>query len=179
MVAIAVKWVCRDLRASRLAGLFPGRCVPTSVRMEIKPQWEAGPDIRVLDAKLCQDRWIVKANASVEATCPGCGIGSHRRHSAYVRRLQDLPVQGTTVELQVSVTRWRCGNRLCERKTFVGQPDQVFRPRARETRRVADLARLIGYVAGGRPAERLMRQLGLPQGDDRILRNLKRHAASS
>ena len=175
----AAYWVCRDLRASRLAGLFPGRCVPTSVRIEIKPQWEAGPDIRVLDAKLCQDRWIVKANASVEATCPGCGIGSHRRHSAYVRRLQDLPVQGTTVELQVSVTRWRCGNRLCERKTFVGQPDQVFRPRARETRRVADLARLIGYVAGGRPAERLMRQLGLPQGDDRILRNLKRHAASS
>jgi transposase len=153
--------------------------MPTSVRMEIKPQWEAGPDIRVLDAKLCQDRWIVKANASVEARCPGCGIGSHRRHSAYVRRLQDLPVQGTTVELQVGVTRWRCGNRLCERKTFVGQPDQVFRPRARETRRVADLARLIGYVAGGRPAERLMRQLGLPQGDDRILRNLKRHAASS
>ena len=28
-------------------------------------------------------------------------------------------------------------------------------------------------------AKRLMRRLGLPQGDDRILRNLKRHAASS
>lgn len=52
-------------------------------------------------------------------------------------------------------------------------------PRARETRRVAELARSIGYVAGGRPAERLMRLLGLPQGDDRILRNLKRHASSS
>jgi len=153
--------------------------VPTSDRMEIKPQWEPGPDIRVVDAKLCQDRWIVKANASVEARCPDCGIRSQRRHSAYVRRLQDLPVQGTSVELQVSVTRWRCGNRLCERKTFVDRADPVFMPRARETRRVADLARSIGYVAGGRPAERLMRRLGLPQGDDRILRNLKRHAASS
>ena len=30
---------------------------------------------------------------------------------------------------------------------------------------------------GGRPAERLMRRLGVPQGDDRILRNLRRHRA--
>jgi len=83
--------VCRDLRASRLAGLFPGICVPTSDRMEIKPQWETGPDIRVVDAKLCEDRWIVKANASVEARCPGCRIRPQRRHSAYVQRLQDYP----------------------------------------------------------------------------------------
>ncbi|HWF09305.1 MAG TPA: ISL3 family transposase, partial [Bryobacteraceae bacterium] len=175
----AVNGVCRDLRASRLAGLFPGICVPTSARMEIKPQWEPGPGIRVVDTKLCQNRWIVKANASVEARCPGCGTSSQRRHSAYVRRLQDLPVQGTSVELQVSVTQWRCGNRSCQRNTFVDLADQVFMPRARETRRVAELARSIGYVAGGRPAERLMRLLGLPQGDDRILRNLKRHASSS
>jgi hypothetical protein len=119
-------------RASRLARLFPSRCVPTSDRMEIKPQWEPGPDIRVVDTKLCQDRWMVKADASVEARCPGCGMWSQRRHSAYVLRIQDLPVQRTTVELQVSVTRWRCGNRLCERKTFVGQPDQVIIPRARQ-----------------------------------------------
>jgi Transposase len=60
----------------------------------------------------------------------------------------------------------------------VDQPDQVVMPRARETRRVAELARSIGYVRGGRPGERLLRLLGLPQGDDRILRNVKRHATS-
>jgi hypothetical protein len=111
--------VCRDSRASHSAGLFPSTCVPTSDRMEIKPQWVPDPDIRVVDAKLLQNRWIVKAIASVEAKCPGCGIRSQRRHSAYVRRLQDLPVQGTAVELQVSVTRWRCGNRLW---MLVGRP---------------------------------------------------------
>jgi hypothetical protein len=68
---------------------------------------------------------------------------------------------------------------LCQRQTFVDRVDQAFMPHARQTRRVAELARSIGYAAGGRPAERLMRRLGLPQGDDRILRNLKRHAASS
>ena len=162
-----------------MAGLFRRFGVPTSVRMEIKPQWELGASIRVMDARLCQGRWIVKATASGEARCPGCGVGTARRHSAYVRRLQDLPVQGTIVELQVSVRRWRCCNMLCQRQTFVDRVDQAFMPHARQTRRVAELARSIGYAAGGRPAERLMRRLGLPQGDDRILRNLKRHAASS
>ena len=40
---------------------------------------------------------------------------------------------------------------------------------------MADLTRLFGHAAGGRPAERLMASLGLPQSDDTILRSLKRH----
>jgi transposase len=40
---------------------------------------------------------------------------------------------------------------------------------------VADLTRLFGHAAGGRPAERLMASLGLPQSDDTILRSLQRN----
>ena len=43
---------------------------------------------------------------------------------------------------------------------------------------MADLARLFGHAAGGRPAERLMASLGLPQSDDTILRSLKRHVGA-
>jgi transposase len=145
--------------------------------MEVKPRWEPGPGIRVVDAEFCGERWIVKAEASGEARCPSCQFQSSRRHSFYVRRLQDLPVQGTIVELQVSMSRWRCGNLLCDRRTFADQAGQVIKPYARQTGRVAELARLIGHAVGGRPGERLMGRLGVPQGDDRILRNLKRHAA--
>jgi hypothetical protein len=42
---------------------------------------------------------------------------------------------------------------------------------------VADLTRLFGHTAGGRPAERLMASLGLPQSDDTILRSLKAMSA--
>jgi transposase len=44
---------------------------------------------------------------------------------------------------------------------------------------VAELVRLLGHAAGGRPAERLMTRLGMPTSDDTILRHLKRQAASS
>src|SRR5271166_319012 len=134
---------------------------PTSGRMEIKPRWEPGPGILVTNATIGQGRWTVQAKATVEAKCPSCGAGSTRRHSAYVRRIQDVPVQATPVELHVGVTRWRCCNKLCPRQTFVDRTDHVFLPHARQTCRVAELARSIGYVAGGRPTERLMRRLGL------------------
>jgi transposase len=143
--------------------------------MEVKPRWEPGPGIRVVDTEFCGERWIVKAEASGDARCPSCSTQAIRRHSFYMRRLQDLPVQGAVVELQVSMTRWRCCNQSCDRRTFADQAGQVIKPYARQTGRVAELARLIGYAVGGRPAERLMRRLGMPQGDDRILRNLKHH----
>ena len=127
--------------------------------MEVKSRWEPGPGIRVVDAEFCGERWIVKAEASGEARCPSCQFQSSRRHSFYVRRLQDLPVQGTIVELQVSMSRWRCGNPLCDRRTFADQAGQVIKPYARQTGRVAELARLIGHAVGGRPGERLMGRL--------------------
>jgi len=43
---------------------------------------------------------------------------------------------------------------------------------------VADLTRLFGHAAGGRPAERLMASFGLPRSDDTILRGLKHHAGA-
>ncbi|HEY2132901.1 MAG TPA: transposase [Acetobacteraceae bacterium] len=36
----------------------------------------------------------------------------------------------------------------------------------------------MGHAAGGRPAERLIASLGLPQSDDAILRSLKRHVGA-
>ena len=70
---VARNGVCRDLRAARMAGLFRRIGVPTSVRMEIKPQWEPDASIRVMDARIWQGRWIVKATASGEARCPAVG----------------------------------------------------------------------------------------------------------
>jgi transposase len=122
--------------------------------MEVKPGWEPGPGIRVVGAEFCGERWIVKAEASGDARCPGCSLQATRRHSFYMRRLQDLPVQGASVELEVTMTRWRCCNQSCDRQTFADQSDQAIKPYARQTGRVAELARLIGYAVGGRPVAR-------------------------
>jgi transposase len=145
--------------------------------MENLMRWIPGPGIQVLEAKNPNGIWMVSAEGLGSGRCPDCESLSTSRHSRYLRRLQDLPVQGVTVALNVKVNRWRCCNRGCERKTFSDLLPRIARPFARRTRRVSELAHLIGHAAGGRPAERLMTRLGLPQSDDTILRQLKRHQA--
>ena len=62
--------------------------------------------------------------------------------------------------------------------TFVDPMPRVALPFSRRTQRAGDLAVLLAHAAGGRPAERLMKRLGLTQGDDTLLRSLKGRAAT-
>ena len=76
------------------------------------------------------------------------------------------------------MTRWRCRNDQCERQSFVEQLEKSVSRHARRTRRVSELARLLGHATGGLAAERLLFRLGIPQSDDTVLRAVKREAAA-
>ena len=86
-------------------------------------------------------------------------------------------MQGAAVMVRMKVSRWRCLNRKCERRTFADQLAEVVCPHARRTQRIAEFVHLFGHGTGGRPGERLMKRLGMPVSDDTILRHLKRQVA--
>ena len=138
-----------------------------------------GSDIQILHVRDEEDAYVVFATSSAPARCPDCEASSASRHGTHRRRLQDLPIQGLPVTLQVSLPALA----LPETRTVRGRPSPVAsaetaRPFARRTDRVAALARRIGHAAGGRPSERLLAALGLPQSDDGLLRSLKRGATT-
>ena len=139
--------------------------------------WAFGPEVSVLAAELKDGVGQVSARGHGERTCPGCGTCATARHSWQHRRLQDLPVHGARVTLNLHLGRWRCRNPDCERQTFSERLMAIAAPLARRTCRVAELVRLLGHIAGGRPGERLMARLGMPASDSTILRQLKRYAA--
>jgi transposase len=121
---------------------------------------------------------LVVSGVSVGSNgCPDCGQPSSSRKGAYMRHLQDLPVQGMAVRIEVRVTRWRCPNSGCARHSFAERIENSALRHARRTRRVSELARWIGHATGGRSAERLLLRLGIPHSDDTILRLVKREAA--
>jgi len=126
-------------------------------RME---SWAFGSDLRVVSAERVDDGWLVSAVGSGDQRCPECAEHSKSRHSWHERRLQDLPVQGLLAALKLRLGRWRCRNRQCERKTFVERLPDTAAPVARRTRRVAELLRLLGHTAGGRPGKLLGRASG-------------------
>jgi transposase len=123
--------------------------------------------------------WVIEAETSNAAACPDCGISSRARHSSYVRHLRDLPLQGLAVKIRLRVGRWRCRNSNCERKIFTERVSTVAAPHRQRTERLESVVQLVSRSLGGRPAERLMRRLGMAVSNDTILRHLKRRAQST
>ncbi len=104
------------------------------------------------------------------AACPSCGRLSHRVHSTYERRLQDLPWQGRAVELRVRARRFRCPAAACARQTFAEPLPGTALRRAKRTCRLGDLQRHIGLAAGGEAGARLAQRLAMPTSPDTLLR---------
>ena len=118
-------------------------------------------------------RFLVDVHVRQASRCPACRKLSRSRHSAYLRRLKDLPWQGCAVELRLKIRRFRCRNRACARKIFAEPIPEVARSHARWTTRVGEIIRLIGYTAGGLPGSRILERLAIPISDDTVTRFVK------
>src|SRR6478609_11440547 len=105
-----------------------------------------GRNILVLES-ISDERthFILKVRCEQAARCPGCRKTSTACHSRYVRILQDLPWQGRSVYLWVTVRRFRCRNRRCSRKIFAERLPDIGRQYARRTARLLEVVRLVGY----------------------------------
>jgi transposase len=133
-------------------------------------------NVRMLAIERNETGWMVSAVGPGHGPCPACETPSSARHSTYRRRLQDLPVQGSPVVIELRVGRLRCRNQACGRHIFAERLVGVTEPLLRRTERVLELVRLLGHSSGGRPAERILARLGIAASDDTVIRRVKRHA---
>jgi len=82
--------------------------------------------IKLLDKKLKYEKheinseeiriWV-KSRQKV-LTCPHCGRKSRKAHSNYRRTIQDLPISGKKVYIEITSRKMFCPNEKCRRKTF-------------------------------------------------------------
>ena len=96
-----------------------------------------GPGVIVRSVAFRENHWFVSAEEAGRRSCPKCGQLSSSRHSWRVRRLQDLPIQGTPVVVELRLGRWRCRNEQCPRKILVERLTNAS-PFAPKTRRVSE-----------------------------------------
>ena len=132
--------------------------------------------LNVVSVERREQEWAVTVDSRRPSLCPGCGAQSNSRHSTYWRTLRDLSAQGAPVIVQARLGRWRCRNQQCDRHIFTERAPDLAAPFARRTTRLAEIIRLLGHSAGGRPSERLMRRLGMPVSDTTILASLRQDA---
>ena len=104
-----------------------------------------------------------------------CHQVSTAQHSEYTRQLGDLPWQGLAVRIWLTVHRYRCRNRECARQIFCERVPGVARGYARRTEWLTEIVGVIGYVAGGLPAARLLERLSIRTSDDTVRRLVRRN----
>ena len=147
--------------------------------MKTSITWSPAAGLNVVSVERRELAWIVTVDRRQPTFCPGCGEQAQSRHSTYWRRFRDLSAQGTQVIVQARLGRWRCRSQQCDRRIFTERVPALAAPSARRTTRLAEIVRLLGHSAGGRPSERLLRRLGMPVSDTTILASLRQHAMAS
>jgi zinc-finger of transposase IS204/IS1001/IS1096/IS1165 len=129
----------------------------------------AAAGLNVVSVERGDQAWTVTVDGGLPPACPRCGALSNSRHSTYSRTLRDLSAQGAPVIVRARLGRWRCRNLKCDRRIFAERLPGLAASLSRQTSRLAEIVRLLGHSAGGRPSERLMRRLGMPVSDTTIL----------
>jgi hypothetical protein len=108
----------------------------------------------------------------MDAACPSCGTESQRVHAWQVRHLNDLPVAGRGMVVDLRVRRLVCATAICPLRTF---REQVPLLALRYARRTVRLTRMIGQIAvrlAGRAGSAVLGLLGVAVSRSTVLRTV-------
>lgn len=115
--------------------------------------------------------FIVERRSS-SAVCPSCHRVSHRTHSRYTRKVNDLPVADRQVNFQVLLHKWFCDHSDCPTKIFTERLPwlQTYK---RKTERLEDMIEKIAFSTNCLTAEKVCRILHVSVSHDTLLRRVR------
>lgn len=103
------------------------------------------------------------------ATCPVCNHQTIKRHSAYMRKIFDLPFQDKAVLFHIKSHKWFCKNDTCKRKVFTERLPWIDHYQ-RRTKRLEEALRTIVFSTSAVQAEHVCQSLNMPVSHDTLLR---------
>ena len=96
------------------------------------------PSLDYISHEIIGDTIFIRvASNREEAACPYCGHASSKRHSAYERSFQDLPVMGMKSRIIIKNRKMFCTNPECGHKTFA-ETFGFISPKAKKSRRLLE-----------------------------------------
>ncbi len=104
--------------------------------------------------------------------CPFCSQASSSIHSHYQRTLSDASCVGRQVQLSLTVRRFYCRNRVCERKVFTERLPHFVQPWARMTIRLSQHLQAVGLATSSRGGIKLAVRLGMQTSRQTLLRRI-------
>jgi transposase len=108
-----------------------------------------------------------------QAQCPYCGAISTKVHSTYLRKLQDLPMQGKKVIIYLTNRKFFCGNEQCGHRTFAERL-AFYEASATKTNRLQAEIMRIATTQSALAASKYLRQSVAQVGKSTICNMLKK-----
>lgn len=124
--------------------------------------------------KSTQGILIKLVSTTTTCKCPKCHVISNRKHGTYVRKVQDLPVWGQNVRLEVTVHEYCCDNGECDAITITESFNGFFNNYCRMTDRLEDFICTLALETSCEGAARICKHIGLNISGDTIIRLLLR-----
>ncbi len=103
---------------------------------------------------------------SKDCRCPKCGCITDKYHGTYIRKVQDLPILGKRVQLEICSHEYECINDGCEVTTFAETFDGFLNTYSRMTERCADFICTLAMESSCEGCARICKALGIKIGVD-------------
>lgn len=96
------------------------------------------PSLDYISHEIVGDTIFIRvASNKRDVVCPYCGHASSKRHSAYERSFQDLPVMGMKSRVIIKNRKMFCTNPECSHKTFA-EAFRFINPKAKKSNRLLE-----------------------------------------
>ena len=109
-----------------------------------------------------------------QGICPCFGVVSAQYHGTYVRKVQDLPMMGKAVTLQIKAYEYNCENTDCEVVSFAETIEGFLNHYSRKTERLADLICTIALETSCEGCSRICKAMNITISPDSVIRLLIR-----
>ena len=112
--------------------------------------------------------------------CPKCGKELHKLHATHHRTVQDLPILGKRVFLDIRVHDFQCQNDSCETGAFSETFHGFLNHYSRMTERLIDFVTILALETSCEASARIMRAMNVKISGDTVIRTLlKRYQTQS
>ena len=130
-------------------------------------------DLMITDIAQQSDKIIIRMKStSSSCKCPKCNHITQKYHGTYTRKVQDLPILGKNVQLEICSHEYACLNDECEVISIAETFDGFLNNYSRMTERCVDFICTLALETSCEGCARVCRTLGIKTSGDTVIRLL-------
>lgn len=138
-------------------------------------------DLKILSVEDTDDKIIIHMHStSTSCTCHRCGALLNQHHGSHHRTVQDLPILGKQVVLDMQIYDYECSSDSCASFAPTETFDGFLSYNSRMTDRLEDFACVLAVETSCEASARIMKSMNIKISEDTIIRLLlKRYSKQS